>query len=182
VRSLMDPIVADSIRALLASVFLIGALHKALRFPHFRASVTDYRLLPGALVPAAAAGLIAAEVAVGASLATQASAHRGAVAAIVLLIVTSAAVVVNLLRGRTQIDCGCGGLSGQPISWALVVRNLALIVLAGLVTLPVAARPIVWVDYGTLAAWTLTLLALYACVNRLLANSPAALSLKERMK
>ncbi|MGO4844024.1 MauE/DoxX family redox-associated membrane protein, partial [Rhizobiaceae sp. 2RAB30] len=39
------------------------------------------------------------------------------------------AIAVNLLRGRTRIDCGCGG-AGQGLSWFLVGRNTALLGLA----------------------------------------------------
>ena len=45
-----------------------------------------------------------------------------------LLLLYAAAIAINLLRGRHDIDCGCGG-EATPIGWGLVMRN---VVLAGL--------------------------------------------------
>jgi hypothetical protein len=41
---------------------------------------------------------------------------------------TPRAMALNLLRGRV-LDCGCGG-APQPLSWGLVVRNLAMVLMA----------------------------------------------------
>ena len=48
--------------------------------------------------------------------------------ALSLLLLYAAAIAINLLRGRYDIDCGCGG-EATPIGWGLVMRN---VVLAGL--------------------------------------------------
>jgi hypothetical protein len=50
-----------------------------------------------------------------------------------LLLVFAAAMAINIRRGRTQIDCGCG-LSAlrQGLGWPLVARNLALAAVLGL--------------------------------------------------
>lgn len=48
--------------------------------------------------------------------------------AIILLSVYSLAIAVNLLRGRREISCGCGGLAGSHhLSWGLVWRNIGLL-------------------------------------------------------
>ncbi|MBJ6950286.1 hypothetical protein JG666_23760, partial [Vibrio cholerae] len=45
--------------------------------------------------------------------------------AVLLLLVYSVAISINLLRGRKEISCGCGGVLGNhKLSWMLVVRNL----------------------------------------------------------
>jgi hypothetical protein len=55
-----------------------------------------------------------------------------------LLAVFAVAMAVNLVRGRTQIDCGCSlGYGGGPsLGWGLIARNLAIAAL--LVCGPVA--------------------------------------------
>lgn len=112
----------------LAFVMARGALHK-LKDPAFEGTLADYRLLPAALLPAAGPALIAAELAAAFALILPAARPWGAALAMALLALYAAAIAVNLLRGRREIDCGCGG-PGELISWALVGRNLALIVLA----------------------------------------------------
>lgn len=56
-----------------------------------------------------------------------------ALAASSLFFLFGAAITINLLRGRRNIDCGCFGPSTQGhLTWALVVRNIALALLATL--------------------------------------------------
>jgi Methylamine utilisation protein MauE len=39
-------------------------------------------------------------------------------------------MAINLMRGRTYIDCGCFDASlRQPLRWSLVVRNALLVLL-----------------------------------------------------
>jgi hypothetical protein len=64
-----------------------------------------------------------------------------ALASIALLAVFAAAMAINLLRGRSAIDCGCGqSFLAQTLSWTLVVRNgvLAALLLPSLI----AAGPV----------------------------------------
>jgi hypothetical protein len=96
--------------------------------------------------------------------------------------VVTTAVAINLLRGRTEIDCGCGSLGGhvgdQTLSWGLVARN-ALLALAAVLTLREdAARALVWIDYLSVAGGTLGLLGLYVTVNQLMANTPRLRALR----
>ncbi len=51
---------------------------------------------------------------------------------LVLLLITlySISIVINLLKGRTNIECGCGGLLGSHnLSWKLIYRNALLILM-----------------------------------------------------
>lgn len=40
------------------------------------------------------------------------------------------AISTNLLRGRHELICGCFGRAKETISWALVMRDLAIVALA----------------------------------------------------
>lgn len=72
-----------------------------------------------------AIGLPPVEVAVGLALIIGVAPSPSALAGICLLLVFSAAVVVDLLHGRAH-SCGCLGKRDAPIRWRLVYRNLAL--------------------------------------------------------
>ena len=95
-------------RTFLAAVFLTAALGKVRAWTEFQGVLWNYRLLPWALVPPAACGLVILEVAVGLGL-LAAAGHASwppALAAL-LLAVFAVAMATNLVRGRVEIDCGC---------------------------------------------------------------------------
>lgn len=49
---------------------------------------------------------------------------------IFLFLIFNIAIIKNLYAGRSNIDCGCGGVLGNHfISWKLVVRNSLIIIL-----------------------------------------------------
>ncbi len=110
---------------LLAFVLLRAALHKATGLGVFEGIVADYRLAPSALSGPIAKTLLALEALCVALLLWPGSSQIGALLAAVLLLLYAAAMAANLIRGRSFIDCGCGGQS-ESLSWALVARNLAL--------------------------------------------------------
>jgi hypothetical protein len=169
----MDPVAGLALRAGL-TLLLGGAAFAKLRdLRGFAAAVAGYRLLPGALAGPAAAGFVAAEIALAVGLwAAPAPAALGVAA---LLALYAGAIGVNLARGRRDIDCGCGGpLGRQTLSPALVLRNLAVAGAALACTLPAAPRPLAWLDALTLAAALGAGTALYAAANLLLAK-PAVL-------
>jgi len=168
----MDPVVDLTLRAALALLLLVAAAHKLRDLPAFRATLADYRLLPDAIVPAAAGLVVGVELAIGTAL--LALPRPGLAAVAVLLAGYALAIAINLARGRHHIDCGCAGPAArQPISGRLVARNLLLATtaLAGLA--PVQARPLVWVDALTVVGTTGVLAALYATLDRMLADAPA---------
>ena len=118
-----------AIRVLVALVFLAAALGKMRHYVTFQGVVSNYRLLPEAVVPAFALLLPPVEIAVAAALLFAPSAWPEASAA-ALLLVFAAAMAINIGRGRRHIDCGCfQSALKQPLSWTLVVRNAGLAVL-----------------------------------------------------
>lgn len=169
----LDPILAHIAAATLAVVLLVGAGHKLADRDGFAGALAQYRLLPEPLLAPMAWLLPLAELVAGLLLLPVASRPWGAAAAVALLAVVTGAVVVNLLRGRTHIDCGCGGPEGrQHLSWLLVVRNALLVGLALGAGTVAPARELVWLDALTVATGTVGLYLLYAAGNQLLANAP----------
>jgi uncharacterized protein (DUF58 family) len=62
-----------------------------------------------------------------------------AVPAAALLMIFAAAMAINILRGRSHIDCGCGRSQlRQPLHWGMVVRNLLLAALVAVHAVPPA--------------------------------------------
>ncbi|WP_337983213.1 MauE/DoxX family redox-associated membrane protein [Lysinibacillus sp. C5.1] len=53
-----------------------------------------------------------------------------------LLLIYTMAIVINIMRGRKEISCGCGGVLGNHnLSWKLVIRNIILVSICILVSL-----------------------------------------------
>lgn len=175
-----DPVLSLAVRLTMAGVFLTGGLHQWRDRAMFAAIVEGYALLPRRLVTPVATLLPLAEMAAGFLLLWPATGGHGALAGLGLLGAVSAAVVINLLRGRRDIDCGCGGASGdQTLSWALVARNGVLAGLLGLGVLPPSARALTAPDVGVALFAGLAALGLYAASNQLLANAPRLKALRD---
>ena len=102
-----------------------------------------------------------------------------ALAAALLLLLYSVAIGINLARGRREIDCGCGGAGARrPLSEALIARNALLIVGAALCALPVAERPLIWLDALTVTAGAVALALLYAALDAAVENAPRLRALR----
>jgi uncharacterized membrane protein YphA (DoxX/SURF4 family) len=114
-------------RVCVGLVFVLAATQKAQHWRIFSGVLANYRLLPRALVTPAAALLPPLEMLVGILLLSAQIRPFGALAAIAFLSVFAAAMAINLKRGRSEIDCGCGhSLLKQNLSWVLVSRNAGL--------------------------------------------------------
>lgn len=122
----VDPAFSTAAALALGLLFVASAVAK-LRDPQaFVGTVANYRLLPMMLAAPAAWVVIGVELVVAVGLFLQ----RGDALAAAGLMLAGYAVAmgVNLLRGRTHIDCGCLGFGGAhpTIGWDLVGRNLLL--------------------------------------------------------
>jgi len=109
-----------------------------LRRPEDHARAFDaYALLPAGagrwLVPV----LGVAECLVAAAIWPRGTREAAAALMLALLALYSAAIAVNLLRGRRDIECGCGAATHVPLSGWLLARNAALMATA----LAVCAAP-----------------------------------------
>jgi len=174
----VDPVLSHACAAALAIVFLAGAWDK-LRIPVlFEAAVQGYGLLPRWLVRPFALALPVAEIAAALLLLAMATRPAGAVLAGLLLALFAAAIGINLLRGRTDIDCGCGGAAHVRLSAGLLWRNLGLIAAAFAASCPVSARPLGVLDMVAVAGMALFGFGLYLLVNVLLAQQARLLALR----
>lgn len=157
----------------LAGIFLPSAVSKLRAMDEVIGIVADYRILPERWTEPFARTLPWGEIAAGVAVLLPPSRPYGAVLALALLLLFALAMAINILRGRTEIDCGCFiGRQKERISWSLVVRNLLLAAVAALlVTRPASDVPhlleLVPIVFGSLA-----LLALYAAFSRLAGLAP----------
>ena len=117
-------------RVCVGLVFVLAATQKAQHWRIFSGVIANYRLLPRLLVAPVAILLPPAEMLTGLLLLSGQFRPAGDLAAIALLGFFATAMAINVKRGRTQIDCGCGqSFLKQTLSWLLVARNAGLALL-----------------------------------------------------
>ncbi len=174
----LDPVLGHTAAASVGAVLLTGALGKLKDVALFRAALDNYRLLPDAALPAAAWALPLWELVAGALLLPSATRLTGAVLALGLLALVTAAVGLRLAHGAGRMDCGCGGSTEVPLSRGLVGRNAGLMALTLAAAWPASARATVWLDALAAVLATLFALGLYQAANLWLAHQPKLLELR----
>lgn len=171
----VDPVIAITLRCLLALLFAAAAWHKLADLTAFRIVLYDYRVLPPALVTPATALVVVTELGLAAALPWAAFAPAAAWLAVGLLAVYAIAIAINLSRGRRTLECGCApSVYRQPLSEWLLVRNAVLIGAAALTMLPVSPRAWAGLDWLTVAGAVLTGATTWAAAQRLLALATPA--------
>lgn len=170
---MLDPAISLLLTLGGALLFATAALHKLRSREAFTATLRDYRLLPGALVPAAALALVFTEFFVAGGL--LASALRGVVlwpvvGAIALLLLYAAAISINLVRGRRELDCGCS-FNRKAIGGGMVARNGVLAGLLGLSLLQASGRALGVMDIVLIGAALLAAVLIYQAAELLLGQT-----------
>jgi uncharacterized membrane protein YphA (DoxX/SURF4 family) len=157
-------------RLTVAVIFALAAFHAMREWTVYGGIVEQYRIMPRWFAMILARILPPLELTAAAALMLPVASRAGAVLGLCLMVMFTAAIAVNLARGRASIDCGCGGASGQKLSMGLVLRNL--LVMGGL-TLALNAPLESVVDgvttIGVICA-SLALIALYFAANQLMTN------------
>jgi uncharacterized membrane protein len=177
----IDPTINWTISAAFALIFAASAMLKLADLNEFRGAVENYRIVPEEISGLIAVAVPLAEI-IGAIGLMFPTTHRvSAMLLSMLLIVFTASIAINLLRGRRNIDCGCFGPAlRQQISWWLPARNVAMIAMLAIVILPVAVRPLSLLDFATILLAAATLALLYSAANYLVANAPHLRALEFR--
>ncbi|MGA7869480.1 MAG: MauE/DoxX family redox-associated membrane protein [Candidatus Binatus sp.] len=169
----MDPAVSWTISIALAVVFGASAVIKFEDFGEFRAAVANYRIVPESSAMPVAALVPVTETAGAVGILIPRSHQAAAALLLILLAIFTAAIVVNLMRGRLHVDCGCFGPAiRQPLSWWLPARNAILMALAAIAIVPADGRPMTPLDAATIVFGAATVVVLYLAANYLLANLP----------
>jgi putative oxidoreductase len=116
------------LRVALGGVFLYAAATKLPDMGAFAETVANYRMMPAALVPAAAAAVIGIEIAVGLLLVSGRLARAAALVSTALLAAFTVGIAQALARG-IDLRCGCFG-SAERATWWTVVRDAGLLAMA----------------------------------------------------
>lgn len=117
-------------------VFLApSAIAKLTHLKRFAQDLIAYEILPAGVARIAAFILPWVELGLAVSLILGIALPATAMTTAFVFAAFSAAVVVNLRRGR-EISCGCYGIAGtETISWGIVARNCMLLIMsAGVAT------------------------------------------------
>lgn len=177
----VDPAVAVLSVACLALLFAAASLHKLRDLRAFAAIFAAYEVLPGIARLRLTTLVPVLEAAVAAGLLFEVTRGPACVAAMVLLLIYAAAIGINLLRGRRDLACGCGGPDERrPIAAWMIGRNVLLAALAGVILMPWSPRELELTDAATIGFGTLTCALVYLCLDRLLGrNGPRHADLRQ---
>jgi len=182
----IDPLLLRIIALGFALLFLIAAAHKFSNRGHFRASFEAYEIVPENLSGFVTRIIPPLELLLGIGwLAFGLFAIEFELVTLIsigLLTSYALAIAVNLKRGRNYIDCGCNFTSSnasnpdsgsQQISSGLLYRNVLLVVMAIVCTIPVSDRSLQLMDVFGLLFSVIALTLLYGTFNQLLMNRNA---------
>ena len=118
---------AEAGRVCVGLVFLLAAVQKARHWRLLPGVIANYRLLPGWMVSPAAGLLPQLELLIAIGLLSAQVRPWPELTAAALLLLFAGAMAINIARGRSHIDCGCGqAFLAQHLSRPLVARNLVL--------------------------------------------------------
>lgn len=158
-------------RYFLAALLLASAAHKFMALEDFRLAVTDYDVLPRALITPMTWALPLFELALGVALLWQPLRLWAGLAAAVLFSIYAVAMLVNLIRGRRNIECGCSFGSGRTVSNALPLRNAGLAGLATVVAVMGGMPDVGMFAHMNAAACGGVMFLIYAGLDVLAANA-----------
>tara|TARA_B100001964_G_scaffold22337_1_gene22490 strand:- start:12 stop:539 length:528 start_codon:yes stop_codon:yes gene_type:complete len=164
----VDTVIVLSIRYAFALLFAAAAFEKSRNPDLFVFQIEQYQLLPKKLLSISAALIILFEMAIAALMLTPLFFYAILLGASLLSIYLGA-MLINLHRDRAWIDCGCLGTEGEGLSYWLVMRNLILVAALLIAVIPASGRPLLWLDYCTVASMVLAASIGYLGLNTLLA-------------
>ncbi|PCJ22381.1 MAG: hypothetical protein COA96_14625 [SAR86 cluster bacterium] len=187
---MLDPLILRIIAVGFALLFLLASSHKLSNKMQFHGILAAYQILPASMLGPVAVVIPLLELVLGVAwcLTALMSIQIEFVPMLSAMLLTGYGIViaVNLKRGRSYIDCGCGFSSAtggaqnasdaggtQQLSSALVFRNFVLALVALWATTPISARDLGLIDFLNLALAIITLVFLYAAFNQLLINNSA---------
>lgn len=175
----MDPAIRGLGEVSLALIFGASGAMKLADLDIFEGSLANYQLTPRWMEKPLALLLPILETASAVGLLIGSTRTMAAFTLLMLLTIFTGAIAINLVRGRTNIDCGCFGPAlRQELSAWLLVRNLFLMMIAGLVVVPQSGRALESLDAVTIGLGAMTLVTLYASANVALSNAPGTRALE----
>ena len=159
-------------------LFALAAYHKFTHLTYYSELLLEYlptngsTLLPPAALKRVAAPVLAAmELSVAVLLLVPASRTIALLMAIALLSMYATAMLVQLILGRRQLNCGCAGpASNTRISGVLVVRNIVLVLLAVAALSTGTSVSVSGLTVLVTGCATVFIILLYLCAEQLIGN------------
>jgi hypothetical protein len=166
---LLDPVFGYLVVTGIALLFATAGSHKLRGLSHFAEIVAAYRVLPPALARRIAWLVPCLELTIALALIWEPSRRPAVVAASGILIAYATAMAVNLVRGRRDLDCGCGtARARRPVAAWMIWRNSSLAAALGLAALPWSSRQLELPDFLTVMGGLAAGVMLYLAIDRLL--------------
>jgi hypothetical protein len=177
---MLDPALGFLIVIATALLLTGAAVQKFRDLGRFADIVVAYRVLPSVLGKPVAWLIPCLESTLALALLWEPTRSAAVKAAMVLLFAYASGLSINLLRGRRDLDCGCGSARDRrPIATWMVWRNLFLVGALGVAALPWSSRSLGLTDLLTLLGGLAVTIALYATVDRLCGEiAPKSLMLR----
>ncbi|WP_338421682.1 MauE/DoxX family redox-associated membrane protein [Acetobacter fallax] len=148
------------IRSATGALFLGNGFARVSDVAQSASGIAAWRLLPLDVAFPAARILTGVEILLGGWLLSGMNPLGAGIVAAFMFMFFAGAMAVNVLRGRTGLDCGCLPGADARISWYTVLRNIVLAVLVALSGFCNAITSILLRIEGACLGMTLLLLAL----------------------
>jgi hypothetical protein len=168
----LDPAIGTLVIASVAMLFASAGVHKLRDLARFEEIFSAYDLLPGIARLRISWVVPMLEFIVATGLIVKPFRLYAAALGILLLSAYAAAIGVNLMRGRRDLACGCGGPNDKrPIAAWMIWRNLLIALAAAIAFATWTERPLEFTDAFTIAFGLLTIVLVYLCVDQLFGNA-----------
>lgn len=113
---------------IIATLFFLTAFDKIIHWKVHLISIREYQIINASLASKALALFIISELFISLSLFIYGITTLNIVLCIFLLVLYSAAILINLRRGYKNISCGCGSVfENDELNISIIIRNIILI-------------------------------------------------------
>lgn len=168
---MLDPAIGMLIVAGLSLLLASAATSKLRDLRYFEEVFAAYAVLPAKLSLPVARVLPFAEIGLAVGLLITGGRPYVGIAVILLMLTYAASIAINLMRGRRDLACGCGGpAERRPIAPWMVWRNCIIAAFAAISLLPWSPRPLSPMDGVTVAFGLAAITLVYLCVDLLLGD------------
>lgn len=111
-----------------ALLFVTTFISKIIHWKEHKQTMASYKILPAKVISISLLFFLINEAVIAFSALLVGWRPFNGILATILLLIYTLAIGINLLRGRRDLACGCGGvLENERLHYGLVVRNLLLI-------------------------------------------------------
>lgn len=168
---MIDPLFSSAALLFTGMFLFLSGVHKIREKKVFHAALMAYKILPDWSLRGVKYTLPTMELLSAVALLTPITRTLGIAMSALLLCIYGVAMAINLVRGRTEIECGCSfHKAGTPLSYWLLLRNALLLLIALTPLLPLNDRGVTGLDHFNSVIGAVTVGVLYLSIEHLMAN------------